>query len=244
MAPKSKTLKSSDPFTPLTEAELAELDHFLTYEVDSDEVMMIDMLDGFLHAIAVGPTTIYPKQWLPKVWGLGTFMPPMESIEQVNHVMGLIMRHYNSIIRGLQAEQPEITPVWASRDYRGKTYEDGEGWAMGFVEGMQLCWNDWKPMLETPEGKVWFRPIGLLGECNFSVDQDELTKTPARRAKLTEQMANSVLEMYLYWLPYRHAVHERKVAEALKPKVGRNELCPCGSGKKFKRCCGAAGVVH
>ncbi len=24
------------------------------------------------------------------------------------------------------------------------------------------------------------------------------------------------------------------------PKVGRNELCPCGSGKKFKKCCGAA----
>ena len=21
------------------------------------------------------------------------------------------------------------------------------------------------------------------------------------------------------------------------PKVGRNDLCPCGSGKKFKRCC-------
>jgi len=21
------------------------------------------------------------------------------------------------------------------------------------------------------------------------------------------------------------------------PKVGRNELCPCGSGKKFKKCC-------
>ena len=24
------------------------------------------------------------------------------------------------------------------------------------------------------------------------------------------------------------------------PKVGRNEPCPCGSGKKFKKCCGAA----
>ncbi|PYJ11682.1 MAG: hypothetical protein DMF06_01870, partial [Verrucomicrobia bacterium] len=22
------------------------------------------------------------------------------------------------------------------------------------------------------------------------------------------------------------------------PKVGRNEPCPCGSGKKFKNCCG------
>ncbi|EMG36010.1 protein translocase subunit secA [Desulfocurvibacter africanus PCS] len=25
------------------------------------------------------------------------------------------------------------------------------------------------------------------------------------------------------------------------PKVGRNDPCPCGSGKKFKKCCGAAG---
>jgi len=24
-----------------------------------------------------------------------------------------------------------------------------------------------------------------------------------------------------------------------EPKVGRNELCPCGSGKKFKKCCGS-----
>ena len=23
-------------------------------------------------------------------------------------------------------------------------------------------------------------------------------------------------------------------------KVGRNDLCPCGSGKKYKKCCGAA----
>lgn len=23
-------------------------------------------------------------------------------------------------------------------------------------------------------------------------------------------------------------------------KIGRNDPCPCGSGKKFKRCCGGA----
>lgn len=27
-----------------------------------------------------------------------------------------------------------------------------------------------------------------------------------------------------------------------QPKVGRNEPCPCGSGKKFKRCCGRPGA--
>ena len=24
-----------------------------------------------------------------------------------------------------------------------------------------------------------------------------------------------------------------------EPKVGRNDACPCGSGKKYKKCCGA-----
>jgi preprotein translocase subunit SecA len=27
------------------------------------------------------------------------------------------------------------------------------------------------------------------------------------------------------------------------PKVGRNDPCPCGSGKKYKKCCGAAEVA-
>ncbi len=29
---------------------------------------------------------------------------------------------------------------------------------------------------------------------------------------------------------------------AKSPKVGRNDPCPCGSGKKYKKCCGAAGA--
>jgi preprotein translocase subunit SecA len=28
-----------------------------------------------------------------------------------------------------------------------------------------------------------------------------------------------------------------------QPKVGRNDPCPCGSGKKYKRCCGATSAV-
>ena len=44
----------------------------------------------------------------------------------------------------------------------------------------------------------------------------------------------------------RHS--ERAPYERAGPKVGRNDPCPCGSGKKYKRCCGAGGaedpVVH
>ncbi|MBO6180730.1 SEC-C domain-containing protein [bacterium] len=32
---------------------------------------------------------------------------------------------------------------------------------------------------------------------------------------------------------------ENKPEIDLSQKIGRNDPCPCGSGKKFKKCCGA-----
>ncbi|MDP1818615.1 MAG: SEC-C metal-binding domain-containing protein [Acidimicrobiales bacterium] len=36
---------------------------------------------------------------------------------------------------------------------------------------------------------------------------------------------------------------ERARQSALRPKAGRNDPCPCGSGKKFKKCCAAGGPL-
>jgi uncharacterized protein YecA (UPF0149 family) len=35
------------------------------------------------------------------------------------------------------------------------------------------------------------------------------------------------------------AASEKTPAAAASQKVGRNDPCPCGSGKKYKKCCGA-----
>jgi uncharacterized protein YecA (UPF0149 family) len=34
-------------------------------------------------------------------------------------------------------------------------------------------------------------------------------------------------------------LRETPATPVTRQKVGRNEPCPCGSGKKFKKCCGA-----
>ena len=234
-----------NPFAALSEAELQELDHFLLYEVESDEGMTLDCMDGYMHAIAIGPTTLRPQQWLPPVWGeTQSMMPPVESIEKLNHILGLVMRHFNSIIAGLEEAPPEIYPQWCEQEYRGREYDDAEGWAYGFTQGVHLSQAEWAPLLDTPQGQAWYRPIGLLGEDDYGPDQDKLIKTPAMRSKLALKIPESVVAMYEYWLPLRRAVYEREVAKAMQPKVGRNDLCPCGSGKKFKKCCGAAADLH
>jgi uncharacterized protein len=233
------------PFTPLIESELQELDQFLLLDVQSDESMTSDTLDGYLHAIAIGPTSLTPQQWMPGIWGEGdSMMPPVKSIELLNRILSLIMRHFNGIITGFEQQPREIYPIWCTSEYRGKEYDDAEGWAYGFTEGMKLCLNDWDPLLKTPQGQDWYRSIGLLGEDEFSPEQDKLTKTPAQRGKLALQIPEAIVAMFEYWLPYRQAVYEREVAKTLQPQVGRSEECPCGSGKKYQNCCGSASVLH
>ncbi|MTI09752.1 YchJ family protein [Curvivirga aplysinae] len=41
------------------------------------------------------------------------------------------------------------------------------------------------------------------------------------------------------WL-YSHGDMNPRQEQRIVTKVGRNEPCPCGSGKKYKKCCGAA----
>lgn len=46
--------------------------------------------------------------------------------------------------------------------------------------------------------------------------------------RMQEVKLRNMISKYLSRTPY--------VREA--PKIGRNETCPCGSGKKYKYCCG------
>lgn len=234
-----------DMMAPLSDEELEELDQFLLYSVDNDEAMTLDTLDGYLHAIAIGPQTIMPSQWLPKIWGEDSaMMPPMENIDQLNHIMGLVMRHYNRIIQGFEHMPPFVTPYWNTCQYDIGEFEDAEMWAYGFTEGVALNRSAWKPLFDSSQGQQWYRPIGLLGEEDYFADQDELTRMPQQREQLAQQIEDSLVNIHAFWLPLREAIHERETSQRLRTKVGRNDSCPCGSGKKFKKCCGSASELH
>jgi len=225
---------------PLSEEELHELEQFLL-DLDAEESMTLDMLDGFLHAMAIGPETVMPSQWLPKVWGRedGGMMPPADDLAQVNHLLGLVMRHFNSIVFGFGQRPPFVEPLWGMVQYEDMgEFDDAEMWAYGFCEGVKLNPTAWQPLMSDPQSARWYRPIGLLGDDDFSPDQDALTRTPKQRQALAEEIAACLTKIHAYWLPLRHQ------AQRMSSKVGRNEPCPCGSGKKFKKCCGAPSELH
>jgi uncharacterized protein len=232
---------------PLSDQELDDLEEFLL-DLETEEGMTLDMLDGFLHALAIGPETVLPSHWLPKVWGQedGAILPPAHDMDEVNHVLGLVMRHFNSIVFGFEQSPPTLVPMWPTVrfDAAGDEFEDGEMWAYGFVQGVDFNPTAWQALFDHPDGRRWYQPIGLLGEADFSAEQDELTRTPKQREALTQALEDSLLHIHAFWLPRRQAVARRQEAQRQSNKVGRNEPCPCGSGKKFKKCCDAPSALH
>ena len=72
------------------------------------------------------------------------------------------------------------------------------------------------------------------GEIDLTGAEDEdgqpITDPAERVASALLAVPNAVSHLYGYW-------REDHLPNLQRVKVGRNELCPCDSGKKFKRCC-------
>lgn len=235
---------------PLSEEEMDELDEFLLSDATSDETMMLDCLDGFLTAIVSGPVMLKPSEWLPSVWGpTEEDAPEFETLEQAERITGMIMQHLNGIIWSLQQDPDMFAPVFSNNVYPDAPHDylDGEMWAHGYMTGIDLQRPNWKAFFDDQNSEDVLRPIYLLGADEVTPEDEELTNTPAQREELSEQIPASVAWIYRFWQPYRRAVAERKIGTSFQrehPKVRRNDPCPCGSGKKFKKCCGASTVLH
>jgi uncharacterized protein len=65
---------------------------------------------------------------------------------------------------------------------------------------------------------------------------------PEQREEMIVQMAAGVVRAYRYF-QRRAVIPFGRTSRSRPGKAGRNEPCPCGSGKKYKRCCGGA-TIH
>lgn len=66
----------------------------------------------------------------------------------------------------------------------------------------------------------------------------------AERDALIDRMIGDVADIHEYFRPWREAgttpaAMRVETVRRTEPKIGRNEPCPCGSGRKYKNCCGA-----
>jgi len=222
---------------PLSDKEFDELDKFLLSDRTADDCMAMDSLHGYLTALTVGPEEVPLAEWLPHVWGEDAeAIPKFKNDKEHERIVALIARFMNEIAITLEVAPKEYEPLFCEHEWEGKPVLDGEAWAWGFNLGMSLRAEAWEA-IQTSNIAPLMRPIYLLGAEEIEEEEMVLVDNPVKCHKLTIEIEAAIPEIHKFWLPHRKSAV--KTVQRETPKVGRNDDCSCGSGKKFKKCCGA-----
>lgn len=228
---------------------LDALDELLTSLSTLDEGLPVSDFDGFCAGLIVCPEIIPPSEWLPVVWGTSR-KPDFESEAELQSALNLIMSHYNEVAAGLAPPDVEFAPVY---DHDTRTDEIlWEGWACGFEQAMWLRPHLWEQIVESGDEEASSSVLMMLELYNIADGKSELTE--AQIDELSEAAADLIPELVFAinrWTksrspraPYPSLAANAPFAPSSAARVGRNAPCPCGSGKKFKKCCGSGPTIH
>jgi uncharacterized protein len=224
---------------PLTEAELDHLGEFLT-RCPGGMALNLEELDGFYCALIVGPENVMPSEYLPIVFGEEfSENSAFDTLERADEILGLLMRHWNSIVSEMLRKDVHI-PLLAE-DEGG--ISRGNDWASGFMMGVELAPEAWSDLMQPddPDSPGYLLPMMILDHENDPEPEMRPQEiTPEMREELIVHMAAGIRLIYDYYRAQRTAGAD--TGQRAARKIGRNETCPCGSGKKYKRCCGGAVV--
>ena len=224
---------------PLTDADYDRLAGMLN-RFGSERALNLEEMDGFIAALICGPGHIHPSEFLPELWG-GEMADEdaFESQRELKDFLDLVLRHWNVIAETLQSGDVYLPLLL--EDEEGTTR--GNDWAQGFFRGMDLRCADWGELLDDEEHNGALVPIFALAHEH---DPDPTLRpyqepmSPGRREQLIVGMAAGITAIYRYFEPRRLAAARLSPESTSRRemKVGRNDPCPCGSGKKYKYFCG------
>jgi uncharacterized protein len=241
----------------LTDEEFAELDDLLAATPEPLQPLDGVMLDGFLCGVIVQPVLLDTEAWLPHVFDFdGQPLPDDADAAWLERTRTLIQRRHDALNRAMaedgwfdpfvlefDEEHPRELPPEGEPDPLAGLSEVSQAlmpWVAGFQHAA-LCFPD---LSEMPDDAVMSALARLYRHLPTETEQEkEVVATLDREHPLPtldvalEELVATVADLYDLTTDQRYKVETVRREE---PKVGRNDPCPCGSGKKFKQCHGAA----
>jgi uncharacterized protein len=245
---------SSDLSQPLASAEIAELDELLAAVPEDRDPLDVAMLDGFLTGILLQPDVVLPSAWLPRVLDAEgrdvTFAGDRSTMERL---VGLVMRRYNELAAHIAAREPFDPIVFELEDEERQALagKDAivalEPWVAGFMNAL----GTFPGLLDRLDSSAAGGDAltGILR--HLPVDPEDTSEEALQfardKAAMEEEVPladldHAIDELVACVMDIADVTRPRRPAARATPKVGRNDPCPCGSGRKFKICHGRS--VH
>ena len=216
------------------------------------EAMVLSQLDGFIAGVIVSPDPVPAEEWLPEVWGEDateeTAVALFGDAARAAEVTALILQHHAETAR-LLAEQPEdYGPIYdVAPETEDADPDDGEvmwqGWVLGFQSALALRPEIWEPLFEADEDDPARQALdALMALHDIATGESDLPPdTLAEMEAAAPDLLPALVISLGAWRDDPAGGAWRPTEPVRVTKIGRNDPCPCGSGKKYKKCCGAEG---
>ncbi len=191
---------------------------------------------GFFSALVAGPM-VMPINWLQRF-----LSPEHESIDKLNSSAQRVMNAYNEIADRLLRERErfgEMTLEIARRDTRGIALIE---WQRGFLDAMDLSPDEWRTFLSRLPRNDILQPLALISQCAEEPSKRDWLADMDLRENLGRSLGVMTVRLWEGYReqPFKEVTLDHATERRQAPKVSRNGPCPCGSGQKYKRCCGSS----
>jgi len=198
-----------------------------------EEPMLLTELDGFLTGLIVCPEPIPIDEWMTVIWGVEVDgVPPFDDPFDVQWFVKAVEARRDEIARDLS--RGKLHPILDVNERDGEVL--WEYWIDGFSDAVALRPDAWDAAAaDAGWCNPWHRLLALIA---IARDESELdsVEVNAFQDRAVAELTDTVQRLYAA----RARVGEAKpiaVDAVAATKIGRNDPCPCGSGKKHKHCC-------
>jgi uncharacterized protein len=199
--------------------------------INPDMKLSVEYINGYLASILCAPDMIVPSRWLPLLLGDENEIGNFKEIDEAQQFIGLLMDLYNDIAKSIMDKTFE--PVFSLEKISIEP-DTSQSWCKGFLLGLNH-WSDDFAADETTRSLIM--PMLILADSKIFIDSmdDEIKNTfdAAKIEQLGKESLESIQENVV-----RLRYYNQKNLTNISGKTGRNDPCPCGSGKKYKKCCG------
>lgn len=228
-------------------AEPERLRAFLADPARPKGTLRYHELQGFLFALASAPDIVRPSEWMPEIFGGAE--AEYASLEEMQVILGAVMALYNEINGAVFSGTPALPADCAFRRVTLANLEHDapvSEWARGFTHGHQWLEESWEGCIPEDLDEEFGATIMTL---SFFASQRFAEAFLAETGKPDLQAFAKTVRRLFPDAMVSYAVLGRSIAEAIRaaehepfraaPRPGRNDPCRCGSGRKYKKCCGA-----
>jgi uncharacterized protein len=214
---------------PLNDDQLDFIQEALERFPSETSVRTVSEMDGFFTAIVSGPIAIQFSDWYAALWGGAGYLPKWKNDKEFERFMNLLIQHMNHLATVLEEDHEQYEPIFSEIvDEDDSSELSVADWCLGYERGVDMG-GGWNGLPEDEQDLLAFVTIHTLGE-----DVLQGAELPNENIEDTiDQLHDTAIALHGYWLKRRAAPQPARA----ETKAGRNDPCPCGSGKKFKQCC-------